>query len=291
MKCLVDYEVITNETFYRCWHILDYIAAHPNLPELEKSAIQATIMDALVYKKQIDPKKQSLDWESLSIVDNQDGYCYEEHPNICGIPLWMKEVLRHKTPAAAHHIPVTLFLARPPVSGPGRYCVYDPNRAVSSMFDDVNFIEATYISPTRGIEIDKSRPFVEVDINGELYLVDILTKRILKSNWFKDKFNMKVIASQKVSEMEPDYLQFHKEQIDDSKCELAAYIEILDMLLFGVNLPELAERNYELEQSKINYPEEWEKSELLKKEREEFFSNMGYKEMIKQMKVNSTGQN
>ena len=29
----------------------------------------------------------------------------------------------------------------------------------------------------------------------------------------------------------------------------------------------------------------------LEKEREEFFSNRGYKEMIKQMKVNSTGQN
>lgn len=290
MKNLVDYEVITNETFYRCWHILDYIAAHPNLPELEELAIKATIMDALVYKKQIDPKKQSLDFKKLSIVDNQDYYCYEEHPDICGIPLSMKEILRQKTPAAAHYIPVTLFLARPPVKV-GRYCVYDPNRAVSSMFEDVNFIEATYISPTRGIPIEKSRPFIEVDINGELYLVDVLTKRILKSSWFKENFHMNVVAAQKVSEMEPDYLAFHQEQIDESRCELAAYIEILDMVLFGINLPELAERNYELEQSKINYPEEWQKSQLLKKEREEFFSNMGYKQILKQMKENPTRQN
>ncbi len=271
MKNLVDYEVITNEVFYRCWHILDYIAEHPNLPPLEKEAIQATIMDALVYREQIDPTKQSLDWENLSIVDDQEHYCYQEHPNICGIPLWMKDKLRHKIPAAAHYIPVTLFLARPPVKV-GRYCVYDVNRAISSVFEEVNFIEATYISPTRGIQIDKSRPFIEVDINGELYLVDGLTKRILKSSWFKDNFNMQIINSQKISEMEPKYLEFHKEQIDESRCELASYIEILDMLLFGVNIPELAERNYELEQSKIYYPKEWEKSEALKREREEYFA-------------------
>lgn len=60
------------------------------------------------------------------------------------------------------------------------------------------------------------------------------------------------------------------------------------MVLFGINLHELTERNYKLEQSKITYPEEWQKSKLLKKEREEFFSNIGYKQMIKQ---ETKGQN
>ena len=51
MTNLLDYEVLVNETFYKCWHILDYIKAHPNMSEPDKEAINATIMDALVTKK------------------------------------------------------------------------------------------------------------------------------------------------------------------------------------------------------------------------------------------------
>lgn len=275
MKSLVDYEVITNEVFYRCWHILDYIAAHKDLPELEREAIQATIMDALVYKGQLDPTRQSLDLDTLSIVDDQKHYCYQKHPNICGIPLSIKEKLRQKTPRSAGYIPATIPLAKPPVKG-GRYCVYDLNRAVSSVFEDATFVEAIYTSPTRGVRLDKSRPFVEVNIDGELYFVDVLTKRILKSSWFKSTFEMEIIASQKISKMPPDFLNFHNEQVDESKCALATYIDMIDGLFSGIKSPALAESNYELEQSKIYFPEEWKKSEQLIRERKEFFSDKEY---------------
>ena len=36
MASLVDYELLTNDVFYRCWPILDYIEAHPDMPPLER---------------------------------------------------------------------------------------------------------------------------------------------------------------------------------------------------------------------------------------------------------------
>lgn len=62
MKSLLDYEPLVNEVFYKCWHILEYIEKHLEMTELDKEAIQATIMDALVYKNLINPEKESLDW-------------------------------------------------------------------------------------------------------------------------------------------------------------------------------------------------------------------------------------
>lgn len=96
LKSLYDYDLLVNDVFYRCWHILQYIEMHPDMDKLEKEAIKATIMDALVYKKEINPKKQSLDFDNLCIVDNLNHYTYEEHPDICGIPLWMKKNLERK---------------------------------------------------------------------------------------------------------------------------------------------------------------------------------------------------
>ena len=68
MKSLLNFELITNEVFYRGWHILEYIEHHPDMPPLERESIEATIMEALVSKKLIDPKKGSLDLNNLSIV-------------------------------------------------------------------------------------------------------------------------------------------------------------------------------------------------------------------------------
>lgn len=46
MTSLLDYDVITNKVFYKCWHILEYIDKHKkNMSELDKETIQATIMD------------------------------------------------------------------------------------------------------------------------------------------------------------------------------------------------------------------------------------------------------
>lgn len=78
MTNLLDYDVLVNEIFYKCWHILDYIIEHPEMPDLDKQAIKATIMDALVTRKQIDPERQSLDLDNFCIVDNIEHYTYEK---------------------------------------------------------------------------------------------------------------------------------------------------------------------------------------------------------------------
>lgn len=50
------------------------------------------------------------------------------------------------------------------------------NTAVSAIFPDATF----YHSPTRNKRKEEESPFVEVDIDGKLYLVDTLTKKSLK---------------------------------------------------------------------------------------------------------------
>lgn len=268
MASLLDYELITNDVFYRCWHILDYIAAHPNMPALEKESIEATIMEALVSKKLIDPKKQSLDLDNLEIVDDTNHYCYEEHPRICGIPLWMKEEFRKKSIYITGSVPISLRLSRPPVKV-GRSCVYDPNYAVSSIFEDATFIDAIYDSPTRiGVRLDETRPFVEVNIDGVNYLVDVLTKRILKSDWFKKTYNMKIKHSQKISKASKKQKERYNEMISESN-HLADMIVLLEPLIDDRS-PDFAEYRYEFEKTKEYFPEAWKEADYLKKEMETF---------------------
>lgn len=264
MTSLLDYDILTNEVFYRCWHILDYIAAHPDMPPLERESIEATIMEALVSKKLIDPTKQSLDLKNLVIVDDTEHYCYEEHPRICGIPLWMKDKFRKKSVYIAGSVPISLRLSRPPVKF-GRSCVYDPNYAVSSIFEDATFIEAIYDSPTRpGVRLEETRPFVEVKIDGVDYLVDVLTKRILRSDWFKEEFNMEIKHSTTVSTADEEDKRRYYNSIAESN-QLASLAAMLEPLIDKTS-PIMAEYRYEFEKTKENFPEEWEKAELFKQE-------------------------
>lgn len=264
MTSLLDYDILTNEVFYRCWHILDYIAAHPDMPPLERESIEATIMEALVSKKLIDPTKQSLDLKNLVIVDDTEHYCYEEHPRICGIPLWMKDKFRKKSVYIAGSVPISLRLSRPPVKF-GRSCVYDPNYAVSSIFEDATFIEAIYDSPTRpGVRLEETRPFVEVKIDGVDYLVDVLTKRILRSDWFKEEFNMDIKHSTTVSTADEEDKRRYYNSIAESN-QLASLAAMLEPLIDKTS-PIMAEYRYEFEKTKENFPEEWEKAELFKQE-------------------------
>lgn len=269
MKSLFDYETLLNEVFYKCWHILEYIENHPDMSDLDKDAIKATIMEALVSKQLIDPNSQSLDFENLCIVDDLDHYNYEKHPNISGIPLWMKEEFRKKSIYITGGIPVSVFLAKPP-SKFIRYCVCDPNTAVSSIFEDATFYNSVYNSPTRGIRIEEKRPFVEVEIDGELYLVDTLTKRILKSSWFKEKYGFLAVSKQKISEMDDERLGYYKEAVSDDRRLANSLSFMLPILEYGG--PEHAEQRYEVEQSKRYFPEQWAEYEEIKKEIKQFMS-------------------
>ena len=256
MISLFNYNVLKREVFYKCWHILEYIVNHPDMSNLEKKAINATIMDALVTRKQIDPQKQSLDIDHLCIVDNLDHYIYEKNPNICGIPLWMKDEFRKKSICITGGIPISMFLAKAP-SESVRFCIYDPNIAVSSIFSDATFYEVVYFSPTRGIKIKDSRPFVEVNINGELYLIDTLTKRILKSSWFKENYGFEIISQESISEMDIKRLTLYKESISEYK-NLSVLLPIL-LPFLDLNIPDQAEMKYEVEQSKLYFKGEWKK--------------------------------
>ena len=118
---------------------------------------------------------------SKYVVNNPLDYKYNKTPNVSGIPQYIKEQLRHKSIHQSAGLPVMLFIAKPPTKF-ARYCVYDPNYAVSSIFDDANFINCIYDSPTRpGVRLTETRPFLEVEINGELYLIDTITNRIFNS--------------------------------------------------------------------------------------------------------------
>ena len=268
MMSLFDYEVLVNEVFYKCWHILEWILKHPDMSELDKEAISATIMEALVTTKCVNPEIQSLDLENLCIVDDLKHYVYQKHPNISGIPLWMKEEFRKKALYITGGLPISMFLAKPP-SQFTRYCVYDPNTAVSSIFEDAIFYNSIYDSPTRGIRIESVRPFVEVNIDGEDYLVDTLTKRILKSSWFKETYNFEVIDQQTISKLTDEKRNYYQESISEHK----GLAEIIPFILpiLELNTPEQAEMKYEVEQSKKYFPEEWERYEMLQKEMDNFF--------------------
>ena len=264
MKSLFDYEILVNSVFYKCYHVLEYIESHPNMSSLDKEAIKATIMDALVTKNLINPNIESLNLEDLCIVDNLEHYRYEKHPNICGIPLWMKEEFRKKSIYITGGTPISIFLAKPP-SKINRYCVYDPNTAVSSIFKDATFYNVFYTSPTRNMKIEEARPFVEVEIDGELYLVDTLTKRILKSSWFKEKYDFEVKSEQTVSKMDKQRLDYYHEATQEYS-NFGATIPMIVPIINSINTPDFAEYKYEIEESKIYFPDEWKKAEIYQEE-------------------------
>lgn len=260
MKSLFEYDFLVNETFYKCQHILDYIKNNPNMSRLDFMAIQATIMDALVYKNLIDPSKQSLDLKNLTIVDNLNFYQYEKYPDVCGIFQFMKEEFRKKSLYITGSIPISISLAKPP-SKITRFCVYDPNTAVSSVFSDAIFYDVFYISPTRGKKIEEKRPFVEVHVDEESYLGDVLTKRVFKSSFFREKFGFEVVRKQKISDFSKEELEIYLSCIQE-QCNLRFFIAMI-LPILDMNIPDFAEMKYELEKSKEYFPQEWDEFENL----------------------------
>ena len=273
MKSLFEYDVLVNHTFYRSWHILEYIEKHPDMSELDREAIKATIMDALVYDGAIDPDWEYLDLDNLCISGDPAGYEYDIHPNVAGIPMWLKEEMRHKSIVQSASIPISMYLARP-AAYPDAYCLYDPCYSLSYLFDEFTVYVAKYISPTRGTKTKNSRPFIEVDLNGELYLVDVLTKRIFKSSWFKETFQMEVIDQNSLSKFNRKQRKMYRDQGQES-INLATHLSFVEEIRqLMPKAPKDAEMDYEVEMSKINYPEEWERYKIMKQEMKEHIASM-----------------
>lgn len=269
MKSLLDYQFIVEELFYKGWNLLEYIEKH-ELTELDKEAIKATIMDALVYKELINPEQEFLNLEQLAITNNPNDYHYTSTPNISCIPQHIKDMLRRKCIKQSASIPIMLFIAKPP-SNWSRYCVYDPNYAVSSVFEEANFYECIYDSPTRpGVRLDKTRPFVEVKINGEKYLVDTITNRIFKSSWFIKKYNMEIKDTISTTNLTKKQQKLYQDMCEES-CSLAETLPIYKLNM-QFPIPNFAETTYEVEQTKRIYPEEWRKLEQIEDEIKRFSS-------------------
>lgn len=259
---LRSYGLLVNDVFYRGYHILDFIDNNPNMSDLDKEAISATIMDALVYKSLINPNKQSLDLDNLCICNDLQHYCYNKVPFVVGIPLSIKEKMREKAFIISGSVPASVFFSKP--SGNVHYCIYDMNTAFSAFFDDFTFLVCDYSSPTREGVIAQDRPFVEVLINDQNYLVDALTKRIFRSDLFKEKYNMVI----KNSVSKKDFDDSQKELYNDHTTESVNYATFL-LLIESFNFDKnsgLAEYLYEIEKSKEYFSEEFDAIEQIRRD-------------------------
>lgn len=224
------------------------------MSELDETAIKATIMEALVHTREINPASESLDLKNLRILNSTCHYRYEKNPNVCGIPLWIKQAFRKKSIEITKGLPLSIFLANPP-SKEERFCILDQNIAFSSIFEDAKFYYATYDSPTRGVRISEPRQFVEIKIDNELYLVDVLTKVMYKSSWFKEKYKFQETSSWTIKDLTGQGKLFYQQSIQE-KLNLSEQLAGLKSLENNTN-PAMAEKKFELEQSKFNYSKDW----------------------------------
>ncbi|MCH5166663.1 MAG: hypothetical protein J1F35_02100 [Erysipelotrichales bacterium] len=257
MKKLEEYELLVSDVFYRCYHILEYIKIKSPLTDLDKEAIMATIMTALVDKELIDPDRDSLDFDNLCIRENYPtGYYYEKHPFVQGFPLWMKEQMRKSVVAISGSMPISVSLS---IYAPGQTrCVYDMNTAVSTLFDDFTFYEVDYDSPTRPGKRAEDRPFLEVEIDGVEYLVDTLTKRLFRSDEFKRRYGFEIKDVVRKSEFNKEQRKIYEEQttVVTDFHSFAIYLHSTeDMRRYSELSPFCAEHNYEIEKAKELYPE------------------------------------
>lgn len=230
------------------------------MSSLDKEAIQATIMESLFNAGLID-ESTSLDLDNQTISPSGNGYHYQEHPFVRAIPEWIYKELRNKTLVISASIPVSLFISMH--TGVHR-CVYDMNTAVSSIFDDFTFILANYDSPTRpGIKAEK-RPFLEVDIHGERYLVDVLTHRIYLSEEFKKKFNMEILDSISKRDFDNERIDLYQRHTKHNDM-LGDYLVIsYPIIETFINKPNFEQYRYEFAKVKELYPEAWEEKNVLK---------------------------
>lgn len=282
MKKLEEYELLVNDVFYRCWHILEYINKKSPLTELDEEAIKATIMDALVEKGLINPNRDSLDFENLCIKENYpEGYHFEKHPFVRGYPLWMKEALRKKILLISGSTPVSVSTS---MYAPGiTRCIYDMNTGISSIFDEFTFYVVNYDSPTRPGKRAKERPFLEVEIDGILHLVDTTTRRIYRSDEFKRRYGFEVLDKAQKSKFNERQMEIYKEQTTPvtNLYTFAMYLNMVDCLHVDVSwAPYEAEFFYEIEKSKELYPRV---VELKKQIDEEMKHDIGDMESLKRL--------
>lgn len=260
MKKLEEYEILKT-VFYKGEYILKYICRHPSMSDLDKAAVKATIMNALVYGKCIFPDKEFLDLDTLEITNDQQKYHYEEYPFVTGYPLWLKEVLRKHIIRQSGSIPISVHAARP--FGRVTYCIYDANTVLSVCFDEFAFLEASYDSPTRpGVRVE-GRPFLEVKMGERMYLVDTLTKRFFEEEEFARRYRLEVTYRIRNTEFTSSQKEIYKEQTEDARDGYGTFLAFtIPMLETFHGIPKMEEYLYEVEESKKIFPDSWKKAEV-----------------------------
>lgn len=259
MKSLYDYEVLVNDTFYKSWHVLEYMEKHPNMSEEDKKAISATIMDALVYAGEIEPDWEYLDLDNGCISGDTKGYKYEIHPDVASIPMLLKDELRKKSITSTMGIPISIAMPMKikeieeyydNYSSQGvKYDLVNLNVALSTLFENFSF----YLIPDKDEKLD-NRTVLEVDINGELYLIDILSRLIYKKTYIEEKLLKKSMKVSK-SDFTFDQVKYLEMQGEESNILDFAY-HFLEG--YKSNAPQDAELTYEIEKSKEIFPDKWE---------------------------------
>ena len=166
---------------------------------------------------------------------------------------WMKEKFRTKSIYITGGLPVSIFLAIPSKSR----CIYDMNTAVSTFFDNWRFYQVNYSSPTRqGVNV-LERPFIEIEIDGILYLVDNITRRIIRRDFFEKNYGFEITSFLEKEKMTSDKQEIYEESV-------AEYINMAPYLscyyCFDDNFRKnaaAAEHYYEIEQSKLYFTDAW----------------------------------
>jgi hypothetical protein len=261
MKSLDCYSILKTSVFYKGWHILEYLNTH-ELSLLDQEAIKATIMDALVTSGDIDYRLEYLDLKHMCILEDSSYYAYQKYPNICGIPLWMKELFRHKSLYITGGLPVSVFLSIPSKSR----CIYDMNTAVSACFEHCNFYQVNYKSPTRIGEVALDRPFVEVEIDGVFYLVDTITRRMIRRDFFEKNYGFDIMSQFKKEELWGKRREIYDQQVEE-KLDMSSYLYMYYLFEDNFrNSRDVAEHEFEIEESKKNFPSVLQDFEAYKKE-------------------------
>lgn len=263
---LFSYDILNNHVFYRGWHVLTYIEQNPDMSDLDKEAVCATIMDALVSNNLINPKEDALDFKTLAIVKstNVKYYHYQKHPFVSGFPLWMKEKWRYKCMPAAGHLSAAIFISMLPGA---QRCVYDLNNVASSIFKDFELSIAEYDSPTRPGIRAKERPFLKTNIDGVDYFIDTITKRIFNFEEFKRRYNLVLTDEVSLKTISKKKQRIYKYQVRHDPSRLGDCLLLMAPFIPSFKeVPKNAEYIYEFEKTKELYPEAWEEKEQREQE-------------------------
>ena len=267
MKSLYEYEVL-NCVFYRSEKILFYLERRmkrgETLDPLDQEAIAQTILHALVDTGELDPKKEGLLFSKLAIAPlGDETICYQKHPFVMGIPLALKEKMRHSSLTITGGIPISLHAARP--ASQVHFCIYDANTALSFLFSEFSFITCSYDSPTREGKRANKRPFLKADLEGVFYLFDLLTKRVFSYDEFLMRYHVTIENSISNQEFSKEQQKQYQEMIARDNTHYPDFLAFTASFFDAFKaIPDMEEFLFELEESKKHFPEAFLESEKIK---------------------------